>query len=539
MIAAAQQGARPDIQTIGMHLTDAGNAERLVARFRDRIRYCQPRRAWLIWTDQRWAWDETGAIWRLAKRTVRAIYGEAEHASDDDRRKAISRHAHASESAARLKAMIELAQKEDGVPVMPADLDADPWLLNVENGTIDLRTGELREHRPDDMITKIVPVAYDAAAEAPIWRRFLSEIMRSNEKLVAFLARAVGYTLTGVTREQVLFFGIGSGSNGKTTFLKLLLRLLAEYGGQAPPELLLQKRNEVHPTEQADLFGRRLAVCTEIAEGRAWAEVTLKQLTGEDAVKARRMREDFWQFDPTHKFWIGANHKPTVRGTDPAIWRRLLLIPFLVTFDDAAKDKTLPEKLAGELPGILRWAVEGCLAWQREGLQPPSEVLAEVARYRVDMDVLGAFLRERCKAEEDVFVKAGDLYKAYGEWCENSGERPVKQRHFGRSLTERGFGRKTVDGRPYYVALRLLGLNESVDDVDPDPVSPSCDSSRGGDTRNGSTSSTNVGSAAASAASREATPEAEVARSARAVSSVSPSDHVLCLDFSAKRGRDA
>jgi putative DNA primase/helicase len=273
---------------------------------------------------------------------------------------------------------------------------------------------------------------------------------------IRFLQRAVGYALTGDISEQVLFFLYGAGANGKSTFARVLLDLLGDYATQGAPDLLLAKRNESHPTEVADLLGCRLVVCQEIEAGRAFAEVTVKQLTGGDLIKARRMREDFWSFAPTHKFFVAANHKPPVRGTDHAIWRRIRLVPFTVRITDEERDPNLLEKLRAELAGVLAWAVEGCLEWQRIGLCPPDEVLQATSDYRGEQDLLAAFLEERCEAGMYFSVRSGDLYHAYSEWCEGGGFHPANQQTLGEQLREKGFEPfKGTKGARRWRGLRL------------------------------------------------------------------------------------
>ncbi|AEG14986.1 phage/plasmid primase, P4 family [Desulfofundulus kuznetsovii DSM 6115] len=450
---------KTDEQPSGEHLTDLGNARRLVARYGQDLRYCHPWGKWLVWTGKGWKVDETGAVLRLAKETVRNIYAEAAAEPDEKARQRIVDHALRSESAGRIKAMVALAESEPGIPVLPAELDRDPWLLNVLNGTIDLRTGELRPHRREDMLTKIAPVEYDPQAKCPRWEQFLNEIMDGNRNLMGFLQRAVGMSLTGDTSEHVLFILHGSGRNGKSTFLNTLLALLGDYGMTAAPDLLMAKQNDRHPTELADLFGKRLVVSIESDEGRRLAESLIKQLTGGDKIKARRMREDFWEFSPSHKLWLATNHKPRVRGTDVAIWSRLKLIPFAVTFPEDKQDKQLAKKLLAELPGILRWAVEGCLTWQRDGLGVPEEVKAATESYRQEQDVLAAFLNECCIINPLAKVAARNLYKAYVDWCGENGEHPLAQRNFGMRLAERGFvSKKGTAGRYFWEGI---GLRES------------------------------------------------------------------------------
>jgi putative DNA primase/helicase len=420
----------------GFNLTDLGNASRLVAHHGNDLRYCYPWGSWLIWDGRRWSLDESGEIHRRAKRTVREIYREAADAADDKTREALGKHAKASEAENRIQAMISLAKSE--VPIMPAAMDRDPWLLNVGNGTLDLRTGELLEHRREDLLTKLAG-EYDPEASASTWTSTLERVLPSAE-VRAFFKRLCGYAISGDVSEHVLPVLYGTGANGKSTILNALLEAAGEYGMQAAPDLLIAKRGG-HPTEVADLFGMRFVASIEVEDGRRLAESLVKTLTGGDKVRARRMRQDFWEFDPTHKVFMAVNHKPQVRGNDNAIWRRIRLLPFEQTIPPAEQDKKLPEKLRAELPGILAWAVEGCLEWRREGLKAPEEVRKATGRYRSEMDVIGAFLKDCCEEGAEHDVAAKDLYARYKTWCDENGEAGEKQRTFGSKLSERGYER--------------------------------------------------------------------------------------------------
>lgn len=441
-------------------LTDYGNAERLRDRFGAEIRYCHPFAKWLCWDGRRWAEDQTGRVKQLAKQTVRAMWAEVENLDGKDDRRAFSEHVQRSESAARINALIELARDE--VPILPANLDNEPWLLNCLNGTLDLRTGKLREHRREDFITKLCPVTFDPTVDCPTWLKFLTGIFEGRQSLIDYLRRLVGYCLTGHVSEQILPILYGVGANGKSTFLNIVLKMLGtDYAMQGIPDLLMAKRNESHPTERADLFGKRFVSCVETEDGRALAESLVKQLTGGENIRARRMREDFWQFNPTHKLFLCTNHKPRIRGTDHAIWRRIRLIPFSVKFWNPDKgesgpaelrqDKRLPEKLESELPGILAWAVQGCLEWQAHGLGMPDEVNAATAAYQIEQDVLGEWLADCCLTGTSLYkAKSSDLYADYRRWCEAHGEHPINNRQFGSALSERGFERFTNNGTWYH-----------------------------------------------------------------------------------------
>jgi putative DNA primase/helicase len=434
---------------------------RLVARHGADLRFSASH-GWLVWDGQRWQRDLTQAVVRCAKETVRAMYREAAAQEDREARRAQILWALQSESAARLQAMVKLAESEPGIPVTAADLDRDRWLLNCGTGTLELRTGQLRPPCRADLITKLAPVPYDPAAPCPTFERFLGEIMAGRPELVAYLQRAVGYSLTGDVSEQCLFFLHGLGANGKSTLLDLLLALLGDYAMPAPPGLLLERGGEHHPTERADLAGKRLVVSVEVGEGKRLAEELLKQLTGGDRLKARFMRQDFFEFAPAFKLWLAANHKPLIRGTDHAIWRRIPLIPFDVTFtDDPAagapqKDPELLASLKQELPGILAWAVRGCQAWQAERLNPPPLVRQATAAYRAEMDTLGDFLADCCTVEPQARAKAGDLYAAYKAWGEAAGERVISQKAFGTRLQERGFVPRRDGYTRWWLGLGLL-----------------------------------------------------------------------------------
>ena len=410
-----------------------------------------------MWDSTRWARDDTGAVHRLAKDTVRAIYAEAAEADDGDRRKELSRHAMKSEAEAKIVAMISLARSERGIPVLPHRLDADPWLLNVRNGTINLRTGGLREHRQGDLITKLAPVIYDSNATCPLWLKFLDKIMGGNAAVIAYIQKAIGYSLTGDVSEQALFFQHGTSANGKSTLSETILALLGGYAKQAAPGLLTVKRGETHPTEIADLAGARFVASVEVDEGRRLAEALTKWLTGGDRVKARHMREDFFEFTPTHKLWLSANHKPTIIGSDHAVWRRIRLIPFNVVIPESEQDRDLPAKLKAELPGILNWALEGCLLWQKDALNPPQEVQEATNDYRTEQDIIGPFLEDRCILDNDKESTAKALYAAYRLWCEGSGEKPMTQRRFGNRLSDHGLtSERRSGGERWWVGVGLV-----------------------------------------------------------------------------------
>ena len=422
--------------------TDLGNAERLALQHGSSLRFCYQMKKWFVWDEKRWSIDDIGEVERRAKHTVSSIYSEAAIASDagdTEKAKKLAKWALSSQEAKRIRDMINLARSEPGLTVRPNELDTSPWLLNVVNGTIDLKSGQLLPHDRHHMITKLAPVEYHSEATCPTWEEFLYQIMDGNQRLVDFLQRSIGYALTGDVSEQVLFILYGSGSNGKSTFIGTIMAMLGtDYAMKASPELLITKQGQSHPTEKTDLFGRRFVAAIETEVGAKLDEAFVKEATGGDVIRARRMREDFWEFLPTHKIFLATNHKPVIQGTDHAIWRRHKLIPFVVTIPEDEQDKQLPEKLRAELPGILAWAVRGCLNWQDSGLGVPDEVRAATEEYRLEMDELGDFIGDRCVMGPEHQVTSNDLYNHYKTWCGENGYQPLAQRSLGARLAERG-----------------------------------------------------------------------------------------------------
>jgi putative DNA primase/helicase len=416
-------------------LTAVGNSQRFVDQQHMDLRYVHVWRRWLWWNGRCFQADKTGEVLRRAKEVVAGIYGEAAAEENPDRRKAIAAWAARSESEGQLREMLHLAACE--MHVLPEQLDADPWRLTVENGTVNLRTGVRTPHSRNDLSTKLAPVAYDDGAQCPTWIRFLERILGGDQELIAYLQRAIGYSLTGETSEQVLFFLYGTGSNGKTTLLELLRDLLGEYAQQADFSTFLERRSEGPRNDIARLQGARLVAAIEAGEGHRLAEGLVKQLTGGDTVAARFLYAEHFEFRPQFKVWLAANHKPVIKGTDHAIWRRIRLIPFTVTIPEDKRDRDLPAKLRAELPGILRWAVEGCLAWQRQGLGTPPAVREATESYREDMDDLGAFLSERCLQGPGERIGATALFEAYRSWAAAGGLHPMTQKRFGAKLGER------------------------------------------------------------------------------------------------------
>ncbi|MBI5583487.1 MAG: hypothetical protein HY892_06665 [Deltaproteobacteria bacterium] len=393
------------------------------------------------------------------KNTVSRVYAEAAKSTNGDRRKAVAKFALSSESEAKRKAAIASSQSEPGIPVLPDDLDRDHWLFNVLNGILDLRTGQLIPHDPGHLISKLASVYFLPEATCTTWEKFLFRVMNGNERLISYLQKAVGYTLTGDTSEQVLHFLYGLGANGKTTFVDTVITMLGDYAKQTSTEtIMVKKMTGGIPNDLAGLKGARLASAQEVESGQRLAESLVKQVTGGGVISARFLHGEFFNFKPEFKLWIDGNSKPIIRGGDYAIWRRIRLIPFTVQIPPEEQDRRLSEKLRGELPGILNWCLAGCLAWQKEGLTPPDEVKAATENYRDEMDIIGQFIMERCLTGPGYQVTAKNLYAVFVDWSESQGEkRPISQQSFGMRLTERGYEkRRGTGGKWFWEGLGII-----------------------------------------------------------------------------------
>lgn len=435
---------------------DVANARRIVEKFGQDIRYCERWKRWLVWDGKRWRAEDTlGLVYSRAKDAIRGLFKEVAECEDDNLARELSRWAGISLFEPRIKAAIELAKSEDGVPISPEQLDVDPWLLNCDNGTLNLKTGELQPHCREDFITKIVKTEYDVEAECPAWLQFLSEIMDSDETTVDWLQKAFGYSLTGVCNERVIFILYGQGKNGKSTCLETLREILGDYGTVAAADTLMAKDKNAASNDIAALRGSRFVTASETDNERRLAEATVKQLTGKDTLKARFLYAEFFDFKPTFKIWLATNYKPVIRGMDDGIWDRIRLIPYTVRISEEKRDDDLDTKLLAEAPGILRWLVRGCERWQAEKLGFPEKIRAASAEYRTEMDIIGEFLDDRCKVDPKEHCPVIELYASYTAWCEESGERPLTKRGFGLRLNDRGFQVSKLGGGKSWSGLGL------------------------------------------------------------------------------------
>lgn len=414
----------------GHRYTDTGNADRLVALHGETLRYVPLWAAWLAWDGRRWELDHDDVrVTELAKGVPRRMLELVAHADGRDERKRLLNFATRTESAGGLAAMIRLARTVPSVAVDHHRLDAQPWWLTVANGDLNLRSGVLEPHDPDRLSTKLADVRHDAEATAPAFEAFLAQIL-PDEDLQAYVQRFVGYCLTGDVSEQVIAIWHGSGANGKSTLINVLRRLLGDYATIAKRELLVASQHEQHPAALVDLFGARLATCVELREGAALDEARVKSLTGGDTIAARRMRENWWSFEPTHKLVVATNHRPQIRADDPATWRRVHLVPFEVTIPPERIDRHLAERIiADELPGVLNWSLAGLEDWRRQGLAAPERVRYATDAYRAEADTVAMFLAdEEIRLDPDAVVGSTELREIHGRWCDDQGLDP--RRHW-------------------------------------------------------------------------------------------------------------
>jgi putative DNA primase/helicase len=435
--------------------SDVGNARRLV-RTHGRDIHFVPGKGWIVWDDNHWLVDTSGgAIMRKAKDAVEQIHAEARLINDEDQRRMTRQHAMNSESVGRIKAMIELAASEPGVELTANLIDADPMLFGVSNGVVDLRTGEFREARRDDYVTKIGGIAFDAGARCPNWTAFLKRVL--DDDVSAYLKRAVGYALTGRTSEEVLFVLWGSGNNGKSTFRETIFALFGDYAMGADATLLMTSRgNDSATPDLARLQGRRFVTVNETGKSDVLNEAKVKFITGHDVITARHLYQSPFDFTPTHKSFLTTNNKPIIKGTDEGIWRRINLVPFVKAIESEQKDVNFREKmLLPELAGIFNWALEGCEEYLRGGLMPPDSVTKATQKYRDDMDLVGQWIEENCERGPAMEETSANLYREYETWAKREVSFAISNIAFGRELSGRGFENKKVRRMKGFGGLRL------------------------------------------------------------------------------------
>ena len=450
--------------------TESGNAEMFADLYADAVRFDHKQGRWLVWNRKRGRWAEDkqhkvrGMMAATARQRLRSALTLPEHHEDRSKQ---TKWALSSESRYRIDAALELAKSLPPISDSGENWDANPMVLGVANGIVDLRRGRLRAARPEDLIALYSPVAFDPEAKCPRFEQFILEVCNGDQELVSFMQRAIGYSLTGRTDEQALFLCYGTGANGKSTLLGVLHYILGDYAVNVPFSALEKLGRSNIPNDLAMLAGRRFATAIETGEDVRLNESRIKAITGGDPITARYLYHENFTFDPTHKLWLAFNHKPRIADESEGMWRRVRLIPFTRQFSGEERDDTLLDTLKAEAPGILAWAVRGCRLWQREGLGEPRTVAIASAAYREESDDLGRFIDECCIVSPGASVPAGTLWERYLQWAERNDETPLSRQAFTERMRKKGFGagRSGRQGTRTWVGLSLYADTLTLADI--------------------------------------------------------------------------
>lgn len=442
--------------------SDTGNARRFASLHHKHLRYIPQSDCWMLWDGKRWSADTNNNILTFARATIQSFRDEALALPYEQRKRSeqLFNHADRSDTPKRLAAMLDLACHDPALITFPHTFDSDPLLLNVLNGTVDLRTNRLRPHNPQDFLTHLAPVTYDQSACSPVWDKFLSTITNNDPELEHFLQRAVGYSMTTSIQEQTIFLLYGPGCNGKSTFLNAIRSLLGDYADYTSHNLITSRSPAASsPTLPLSLLRKRLLIIPALGLDRTLDTLAIEYLTGGEilthpATASHLTSPQYTQ--PTFKLWAATNHLPTIRDYSPGAWRRIRPIPFPVSFQ-GREDKLLATKLQVSASAILNWAIQGCLTWQREGLSLPACIQQATTSYQDEQDPLACFLRTCCQFAPHLSIKANDLYQAYQRWCHDTGEnKPLDTKLFSRQLLAHGYHREHRMSGNFYSGFNLI-----------------------------------------------------------------------------------
>ena len=440
---------------------DTGNADRLLNLYSEDIRYSHINKIWYYYNSNRWIADNTGKMKILAEIAIEKMKEEFALCNTEDEEKSLLKHIKSTRSNKGKENMIKECMHR--VPILPHELDSHNNLFNCVNGYIDINDGKLYSHDRYKFFTKMSNVEFTDKIDCPMWEKFLDEIFAGNKELIRFIQKAIGYSLTGYTKEQCMFVLFGSGLNGKSVFLDIINDIMGDYAMNIQPQTLMVKQygnNNGANSDIARIKGARFVTTVEPDEGMRFAEGLIKQLTGGDKVTARHLYKEEFEFIPEFKIWLATNHKPIIRGNDDGIWRRIHLIPFNVKIPKNKIDKNLKYKLRTELTGILNWAVNGALMWKEEGLEPPTIVQKETYEYRKEMDVITLFIDECCILDAKAEVKTNEIYKAYKDWAIENNQYVMSSTKFGRELGSK-FEKRKIMGVRIYKGIKVLREFES------------------------------------------------------------------------------
>jgi putative DNA primase/helicase len=479
---AFESAVELDVNVRGFHHTDSGNAELFAHLNKGKICYDHKRGRWLIWRKHWWVEDTTGRVYQLAKDAARIRLQAATKLEDDHARREEAEWALKSESRFCIHAMLDSAKNEPLIADDGEHWDADPMLLGVRNGVVDLQTGKLRDGRPEDQISKHINIAFDPTAECPRWEKFLEEVFGNDPEMLAYIHRLVGYCLTGSTKEQCILLGYGEGSNGKGVLMETMYYILKPYAKALPFSALEKKARSSIPNDVAEMAGMRFIIASETDEETALNTSRIKALTGEDTQSGRFLYENLFEFESTAKVLLAFNRKPVIRDPSHGMWRRVHLIPFEQTFEDKeavlhpnpalpAADKNLKAKLRAEAPGILAWGVRGCLEWQQHGLGKPPKIVAATEAYREESDHLGHFLDQCCIVYPTASVPPAALWERYQDWCKGK-EVPLGRKTFNSRLEACGYKRVQMGREWGFRRCRSRFRSDRDERSGIDPISP-------------------------------------------------------------------
>lgn len=446
---------------IPFNFSDVGCSERLIYLYGDIIRYSFLRKRWYIWNGKRWGVDEAGSVEHMSRHMLRDLQQEAENLDDEENEKLknqVLKFVLRSESDSRIKAMISQASSQPILAVREDLLDKDGFLLNCNNGTIDLRNGTLLPHTKENYLTKMAPIEYKPSMDCPNWRQFMDKIFMGDAEIIEYLQRTIGYSLTSNTDQQCFYMLYGSGANGKSTFLRVIQHIMGDYSAALKGSSLMVRRNDDFGArgDLAKLKGARFVWASELNDNQTFDESLIKSMTGGDPIAVRFLYGEEFELRPEFKLWIATNERPRIKGQNHGIWRRVRLIPFTYTIPESERnDSFFEEMLLPEMPGILNWAIEGCLSWRLDGIETPDSVKAAVEDYRSEMDVLQSFIDDCCITEKDKMAPTTQLYESYVKWCAAAGEREMTSTKFGIQMKSKGYKQQRKSYMRYWEGIGI------------------------------------------------------------------------------------
>lgn len=446
-------------------LTDKGNAERLFDAYGGILRY-NPSIGWFVFAQGRWIQDDLYPLHLAADLLSSISQREVTEETPEDIAEAIRRWERLSQAASKIEAAVRLARSRPELQVRPEELDRNPWLLNCQNGIVNLQTGQLEDQDPERYMTKQVAARYEPEATAPRWMDFLDAITMGSREYRLTLQQAVGYSLTGTMGERCLFVLWGTGANGKSVFLDTLHDVLGSYAQNMPPDSLMwspKGRPQSDTSHLAMLRGKRFVMTSEGEKGAHFSQSIVKSITGDHNITARFLYKNYFSFTPTFKVWFATNHMPNLVAVDAAIRDRIRRFPFRLYVPREERDPDLIQKLRAEASGILRWAVEGCVLWQacERQIQWSSEVTASSTEYFDEQDKIGQFILDCTASEINARVATRTLYEVYRKWSEKEGFRPGSHRSFSIALKEKGLEQRKIGGSNYWWHIGLTADAEA------------------------------------------------------------------------------